>query len=409
MPKYLYRASSAPHLEECPKFRPKPFDESDDTKRGTEIHNLTWECLLGNDVSGDPDCEEITESAEWVLSFTAEHAPGADIYCERKGPCSKCGTVPTPRTNTLEDGRTVHVWGDECDKCGTHLPGYSVVTDPNTFEPVTGGTTDVYAVGEKRVVVIDLKSGFDFNVEGHYHRPQTVTYGLAIMEQYGKTEALIAERYVLPKQKRYYMVTLEEARNEVFGLVAKVRDPNARARRCNYCGYCADILACPAVDTRQKVLSECFDQADDIDTRTLREPETIEDPEEMSAALTFSTVTMTAYIKRLLEVQKNVKVAALAMHDSGKEIPHFKKKTRRGSRVITDSQAAVEYATNAGVGAEDIAALAKVPLGKLQDMLYSAMKPNDSAVTKKSIQEMVDEDLGDIIVRQSDSAWMERG
>jgi hypothetical protein len=228
---------------------------------------------------------------------------------------------------------------------------------------VSFGTADITTHSSDLAVVLDWKSALDFDVDGHNYREQLACYALCVMSDQNLPRALCIEAYIKPAKLYPYFITREESEAIVESIIHRQADPDRKPQPCQYCKWCADMLTCPAVNSRMALVAESFATLPAIPAKLLA-PETITDPAEMGRCLIFATVTMSQYIKRLAQVADAIEAAAMGMSDSGTAIPNFKRIEKEGNKKIRDPQKAFDAV---GLPAEDFYKAVSVSLPKLAE------------------------------------------
>lgn len=106
------------------------------------------------------------------------------------------------------------------------------------FKPLfeNGGTLDA-ACGP---VLIDLKSRY------RDYKAQVAAYALDMFQEHGWPTVKVLLLFTEGQRCVEFAFTEEEAQAIVDGIISKVSDPNRKPTLCDYCGWCAKKLNCPA-------------------------------------------------------------------------------------------------------------------------------------------------------------------
>lgn len=199
-------------LKQCPCWQPDQYKGADDKDAGKDRHVLL-KLILQSTVGwpGPADWNAVNaikttmpesdvSAVEWAADYIDTHAPNSDF------------------PGRLE----YHVNPLDAD-----------------FRPLFayGGTLDVACGNEL----------FDLKWRERDYGPQMAAYALDLFQEHGWQEVKIHLLFGEPKRAQVF--TLDEAGAEklVFGIVDKVRDPAKQPTPCDYCGWCARRLTCPAL------------------------------------------------------------------------------------------------------------------------------------------------------------------
>lgn len=276
------RPSSLPAMAQCPAFTPDPVGR-DYTQRGTERHaSLAAFVVALIDAQAAPDAEAAKEKA---LS-------GMD-----------------------EEEREAIVWAAEYVQLNARTDSYPLEVEKRRvfvgpdFEPITG--------------TLDIRCGpdiFDFKWRFGDYWEQQAAYALTLPHDPVTCHLLFGQ----PRKARRRTFTIEEAEAIVFPIVQAAKDPDRRPRACDFCGWCAHRMVCPAItDGVQAAMMGRGDWG--LKTWHVSE---ITEPEEMAKALRAA--------RRLKDWVASVEYHAREMAvKQGRTLPGFVLKERKGSASVT--------------------------------------------------------------------------
>lgn len=180
-------------LDQCPLFAGSQTEFADE---GTARHEVLKEALSGRDYESLLDSDEDREAITWALDYIKLHAPLKDYPLE------------------VEQKRT-WLGPDFSDRSGT--PDY--VCGPHIF---------------------------DFKWRPRDYAPQMADYALERMDA-GHEVVIVHILFGATKRVERIVFTRTMAEELVGGILARANDPNAKPAPCDYCGWCAKRLTCPAV------------------------------------------------------------------------------------------------------------------------------------------------------------------
>ena len=195
----MIRPSSLPMLAVCPRYVPAPDTGELDKSAGTARHDAMAAALLGREPDWSLHTDDEREKVEWAID-----------YIRLKSPAGETMMVEQRRELVGED-----------------------------FEVIYSGTPDVTCGHEL----------FDLKWRERDYAAQMAAYALAMMtdepwmEQYVNVHVLFAER----KHVQTYRLTSEDAWAIVGKILHDANSPASEPKACDYCGWCANRLTCPAL------------------------------------------------------------------------------------------------------------------------------------------------------------------
>ena len=149
---------------------------------------------------------------EYASDGTIMHAYGANVVLEKIGqPVLPFDPETIPQENS-EDvdymvGEALAFIEDNCPGTPIEVEKQVEIMD-DEMKTITYGTRDIGTRNDKIVVVLDWKSGLDWNPMGHDYKPQLATYALADMRRHKVGKALCIEAYFKPRKFKHYFITL---------------------------------------------------------------------------------------------------------------------------------------------------------------------------------------------------------
>jgi len=286
--------SSAPAILQCACYWANS-EGSDDTDKGTDLHNITMDMVCEKSIRDDVDLSDRDDcrwAADEVLRIFEMEIPGADIRIEEEG--------------KIITGKVVASFG--------HMD-------------FNGNREDIG-------VILDLKGGLDFNIWNHYYEPQLKMYALMQFQKYPEIQKILCgEIYIKPNKKRLYWVNKNECEVNFAALVRRRSNPNKRPCLNDYCKYCARIIWCEAINKLATRTTELYSDVMNI-VDDLRDPDKIDCPLIMAQAL---NVARQIY-KPLIE---KIEGSALALSEM-LELPYFERKKTIRKKKISDPLAAFD-------------------------------------------------------------------
>jgi len=197
---------------------------------------------------------------------------------------------------------------------------------------VTFGTTDIFTRGNDFVLILDWKGCLDYDAATKDYHEQLHGYALAGMRDLGFKRALCIEAYVMPRKIKPYWVTYNETAATVEYCIQRRSDPSRYPQPCDYCKWCSNLLRCPAVNKRMKMVNAVFADL----PHQIAAPEDITNPKDMAVALTFARSTAKKYIAGVQKVIDRIEDAAMAMSDQNVEIPYHVRVIESGRKTVSD-------------------------------------------------------------------------
>lgn len=330
----VLRPSALPILSQCPKFissGPKDFTEA-----GTQRHKAI-EAILRDDNQA-PLAElssEDREGCQWAVDYIRMHAPMHDypLYTERE--------------MVLLDDDFNRVFPGRIDySCGPHL--------------------------------------FDIKSRERNYDAQLCAYALMLMQECGWDKVYVHALFTVTQRAHKFEVEEVGAMNLVTNIIKSVRDPEARPRPCDYCGWCARQLTCPEYVERVNAVVE---GREDWKLENYHSSQ-IETPEGLAKALTLAR-TLKGWCEA---VDYQAKDKAIK---EGWQLPGYKLQDRAGRREIADIGAAF---TAAALPQEEFLRACQVSFTSLVEV-WMSMHGMKKAPAEREVQRR----LGDIIQRRPSS------
>lgn len=270
--------SSAPAILQCACFV-SSGSGSKDTSKGTDLHNITMNLFCGKEIDNNIDLSD-RDDCQWAANETKgvfeRELPGSDVRIEEK--------------LKIVTGKVVASYGH---------------ADFNGNNDVVG-------------IIVDLKGGLDFKIWNHYYEPQLKIYALALFQKNPSIEkVLCVEVYIKPQKKRSYWVTRLDCEVNFSAIVRRRSNPHKRPCVCDYCGWCGNLLFCPAINKIAYRTAELFSDTLNIIDK-LREPENIDCPLIMAQALSVAREVFKPLIERIEQ--------AAVLFSEKHEIPYYERK-----------------------------------------------------------------------------------
>jgi len=281
--------SSAPAIMQCACFVSRKED-TEYSSGGTQGHNLCEDIFWHREPRPHPNLDAYdVEDCQWAADFARD-------WCKR--------------------------WPDVAPQTEKHL---ELRSDDGTI--ITEGTLDICVAGRG---IADYKMAWDYDPGKHWHKPQVGGfYALMEMRASGVESLRCLEIYVKPRKFHEYEVTYSEASAMVEAAVARRDQENAVPQPCDFCGFCAKIKDCSALNER---LQSVMARYAPVDFEAVRDPGAIADPEVMGRVKVFCAKILKPWMEA-------VDAAALQMSETV-EIPYWQRKERQGRRSVRDVQQA---------------------------------------------------------------------
>lgn len=198
----MIRPSSLPALTQCPRFEGGSSEFAED---GTNRHRVLEKLFSGDAAALDSLPEDQRDGMEWAVEQIKLKAPLSDypIAFETRG---------------------------------------VFVTD--SFEEIPGH--------------IDAECGpvlFDLKWRERDYSAQMAAYVLikCATQQWKEIEVILL--FAEPRRYHRYKLTPDEARRIVEPIIARAKDPSAAPTPCDYCGWCAKKLSCPALNAMAQTVA----------------------------------------------------------------------------------------------------------------------------------------------------------
>lgn len=325
--RYLFRPSSAPALMLCGFYASNEKEDDEEAALGRQIHEYVEALVAGKAPTKGDDmeqqhieaCEKATDLIVRIIKKYHTDFSAANIEIEKR--------------------------------CAVVADDLSLITE---------GTPDITYFD----VLIDIKSGLDFDIERHYHKPQVCCYALGQMRNHGFKVIHAAEVYVMPCKAREYDVSFNDAAAAVECVVARINDPMRKEQPNENCKYCNRLLSCPAINERLLTVQSNFGEIKDW----IHNIEIIGDPQKMSRALTFAKI-MEEWIDVVMGAAKK-----MSDENSGNEdyIPGFVRAKKMGQAEISDLNKAFQLS---GVTVDGFMKACKLSLPKLGEQFKAQHEP----------------------------------
>lgn len=331
------RPSSLPALSSCPRFTSDPTG-SEQTTSGTLRHDVLRDSLAFINEQNGPEIlarlpEDQQDGVQWALDYIKLKAPIADYPL------------------ILEKRRTF--------------------TGPD-FELIEG-TPDVVCGN----VVFDLKWRIND------YRAQMAAYALMIMES-GLEQVTVHVLYAEAKRAEEILFTRETAEQAIFPIIEQAARPDAKPTACEFCGWCAHRLTCPAV---LEQVNAVVANREDFNLKTWHASD-IDTAEEMGKALRVARV--------VADWCESVEHHAKDMAQKRGIVPAgFKLQTKQGNRFVASLPDAF---AKSGIAQDRFLAACEIKLSKLVEA-YAESNQMKKAPAERELEAK----LGETIQRKSPS------
>jgi hypothetical protein len=209
------------------------------------------------------------------------------------------------------------------------------ILDENMKE-ITFGSADLVSNGDA-VVGCDVKSGLDYKPWLHDYRGQIKAYALGRMQQKGARTAVWSIAFVRTRKIIVYQLTYEECEAAVYCAYQRKKDQYKVPQTCTHCKMCGEVIHCPAVNPGLALVVQA-QKKPDLPASILH-PDKITDPTEMSRAMVFCDDVLSAWIKRMTEMQDHVYDCALAMSEKT-DLPFYARLVKKGTKNVKDKDGA---------------------------------------------------------------------
>lgn len=266
-------------LAQCPKFEP---GQSEWAELGADRHDALEAYFKGDDELLILLDEESQQGITWAAEYIRLHAPASDFPMHWE---------------TL-------ITSDELDMKGTP----DCVCGPELF---------------------------DFKWRPRDYTAQMAAYAMMRFEHAPDLPRVTAHLlFGATRHAEKINFDRDSARAHVMAVVAKVEDPKAKPTPCDYCGWCADRVRCPALTGPAKVVAEGY--GDGALGIANWHPSEMTNPEQIALALTI-------WRRVLKKWGESIEFHALeAATKQGLSLPGYDLKTRDGNRYVSDTLRAYE-------------------------------------------------------------------
>jgi hypothetical protein len=315
--------SAFPAWEFCPCFE-SDVEERADAADGTTQHSALSAALSGNEEQVRALPVDARESVEWAAAYSRALACDQAILTEHR--------VSYTAPDAFAVGGVSEVYYGTADAIVIHPPG-------NLAD------------------LIDYKSGAD----ERDHRAQLAGYALALFSM--RTRLKIIRCHVLygrVKRVDSWSLTQADAAGTVMPILESRRAPARAPVACDYCSWCAARMTCPAIISQVVAVGETAPTWPDL-APAIRNPGAITDPVTASRALTLARFVSTW--------ADAVRTRATELANAGAILPGYRLQERRGTREVTDLDAAF---TRTGLTPGQFASACKLSLPKLAEACAAA-------------------------------------
>lgn len=312
-------------LAECPCYMSGPAGEA--AQKGTDQHAYA-EALLRNEATprtAFPLSAEDRDNVEWYVDYVRATATA---------------------TANLEIEVAYELMGKD-------------------FKTVTWGTIDAAAGPD----IFDYKS----DREPRPHGRQMAAYALMRMQATGTPRITCHLCYGRLRKVDKLTYTVAEATalvNEIVAAVDPANDPHPKS--CQYCGWCARALSCPALTRQVTKVAAQFDP-ERSDKLAMWSPTDVTDPSAVGRMLEIARI-VSGWAET---VDKHAKT----MLESGVEVPGWTLLKRNGARMIADIPTAF---SRTGLDEADFLKCCTVKIGELEE-IYAARKGVKKAEAKRTL------------------------
>lgn len=341
----MIRPSSLPILQQCPLFIGDEQRGEQDKTDGTLRHSALAHALAGDRTELSALADDEQDKVEWALEYVKTHSPdGQPMRIEQR----------------------VSVMDDE-------------------FQIITAGTPDVTCGPEL----------FDLKWRERDYDAQMAAYALAMMQEFAWPQVRVHILFAERKFAKVFTVTMEQAMAIVAPIIKSAGNPESQPVACDYCGWCAKRLNCPAltknafavVQAREDISQQ---QRDDFAAWLALGAKT-------SELVTPSTAGMALKIARQISdwceaVEHHAKELAVKQ---GIVPTGFKLQSRQGNRFIAS---VTDAFARAGLPQDEFLKACEIKFTGLVEK-YAEM----NGMKKAQAERTVEEKLGDALQRKSPS------
>jgi CRISPR/Cas system-associated exonuclease Cas4 (RecB family) len=240
------------------------------------------------------------------------------------------------------------------------------------FNPIEG-TPDVVCGN----VVFDLK----WRIKDY--KAQMAAYALMVMET-GWESVTVHVLYAEPKRAEQIEFTRESAEQTIFPIIENAARPDSKPKVCDFCGWCANRVTCPAV---LEQVNAVIINRDDFNLETWHASD-IKSGEEMGKALRVARV--------VADWCESVEYHAKEMVQKRGIVPTgFKIQTKQGNRFVTSIPDAF---SKTGLPQDRFLAACEIKLSRLVEAYAEHNK-----IKKSPAEREIEAKLGETIQRKSPS------
>lgn len=342
----MIRPSSLPMLAACPCFESAPDTGERDKDAGTARHGALAAALRGlTKLMEELQDEDEFESVNWAYEYIRVHAPdGHEMRIEQ-------------RLDMLDDSFNVIISGTPDVTCGPEL--------------------------------------FDLKWRERNYDEQMAAYAMAMIQANGwqgvRIHILFAER----KFARVVLMTRDDCWNIVHKVLLASKNPDALPVACDYCGWCAKRMTCPALTENVQAIANA---------RAEIKAETCEAFEKwLKAGAHASELTEPNLAGAVLTIAKQIVTWTEAVQYHCKELAikqgiiptGFKLRPLKGNRFITSL---TEAFSKSGMPQDEFLKLCDIKLTALVEKFGEI-----NGMKKAQAQRTLEEKLGDVIQRKASS------
>jgi len=237
------------------------------------------------------------------------------------------------------------------------------------FEQITFGTIDAAAGPE----IWDYKS----DREERDHKYQMAAYALMRIRQKGLPQ--VTAHICYGKLRRVVSLTFTEAESwdMVENVLALYYDPKRSAMPNEYCSWCREAVACPALTRHVSVVAANY-APEDSDKIACWNPGEVSDPAVVGRMLTIARIVG----PWCESVERHAKL----MLEAGNKVPGWSILERAGARQITDITKAFALT---GLSETAFLKCCSVKVGELEET-YAAEKGMKKAVAKRELKDLLE-------------------
>ncbi len=338
----MIRPSSLPILAQCPAFVGDEQRGEDDKNAGTLRHSALATALAGDRVALESLADDEADKVEWALEYIKTHSP---------------------------DGQPMRI-----------EQRVSVMND--NFEIVTAGTPDVTCGPEL----------FDLKWRERNYDEQMAAYALAMIQNDGWKEVRVHVLFADRKFAKVFTLTQEQAADSVFQLIHRAEE-NPNPVVCDYCGWCAKRLTCPALTANVKAIAQQHD--------SVTEAQFHQFDAWLFDGAHASALNDAATAGHVLKVARQIASWCEAVEHHAKEMAvkqgivpaGFKLQSRQGNRFISS---VTEAFALAGLPQEEFLKICEIKFTALAEK-YAEV----NGMKKAQAERTVEEKLGDTLQRKA--------